>query len=316
VEPVSVRPVDRRLVITVRRHSLRHRLDRGSGSAGSGRFGEDSVQYAAELLREGRESAVGHRGTRPRLSRAGQRVPAQCGWRAALSTWSRPRSRCAVAQPAAPGCRAGSAWSAGSGERGTRRCRRAPGRSAAATVPSAVPGLPGRRGRKGMGRAGRYRRSPVSPGRLGGSVCSPGTAARRRSSSRPPSCPPAPGPPARHPRQGHTRLAARLCRDRADYAACLEHWPGARTGATVTCVSALMTSSSHYRTSATCCARPTATRSRSSGESPSRLRRPHSGRYLAVPLPIGACPGTLFPWVVIAPGSHGLRGIIPGNRGP
>jgi hypothetical protein len=103
--------------------------------------------------------------------------------------------------------------------------------------------------------------------------CGDGSQCSARSSSWLPSCPPAPGP---HPRQGHTRLAARLCRDRADYAACLERWPDARTGATVTCVSALKTSSSRYRTSATCCARPTATRSRSSAESPSRLRRPHS----------------------------------------
>ncbi len=148
---------------------------------------------------------------------------------------------------------------------------------AAATVPSAVPGLPCRRDRKGMGRAGRYRRSPVSPGGVGGSVCSPSTAARRRSSSWPPGCPPAPGPPARHPRQGHTRLAARPCRDRArlcrlhgTLARC-QDWCGPSPA-----FPPLMTGFSHYRTSATCCARPSATRLRSSGESPSRLRRPHS----------------------------------------
>src|ERR1700729_3145080 len=37
-----------------------------------------------------------------------------------------------------------------------------------------------------------------------------------------------------------------------------------------------MTSSSHQRTSATCCATSTAIRPRSSGDSPSRLRRPDS----------------------------------------
>ena len=169
-----------------------------------------------------------------------------------------------------------------------------------------------------------------------------------------------PGPRARHPRQGHGRLTARLCRDRASYAADVgrrrEHRPDARTartrhrprpplvpaarsrdrvrvecdagpqyltiagyrppwrpgadsewtrfpvtrlrytrppgpsrftGGTVTCASTSMTSSSHHRTSATCCARSTATRSRSSGDSPSRLRRPAQCRYLTVPLPAG-----------------------------
>ncbi len=45
-----------------------------------------------------------------------------------------------------------------------------------------------------------------------------------------------PGPPGRHPRQGHGHLTARLCRDRAGYAADAgrrrEHRPDARTART------------------------------------------------------------------------------------
>jgi hypothetical protein len=145
----------RRFVTTVRRHSLCHRLDRRSGSAGSGRFGEDSARYAAEQLREGRESAVvtGESGAHgcPELASEFSRVRFA----------SRPFD----------------------------------------VVPTAI----------------RMRGSAAR------SACNPGTAARRRSSSWPPSCPAAPGPAAKHPRQGHARLAARLRRDRADYAACLEH---------------------------------------------------------------------------------------------
>jgi hypothetical protein len=48
-----------------------------------------------------------------------------------------------------------------------------------------------------------------------GSASGPGKTARRRGSS----WLPASWPSARHPRQGHGRLTARLCRDRASYAA-------------------------------------------------------------------------------------------------
>ena len=201
--------LDRRLVITVRRHSLRHRLDRGSGSAGQGvsvrtrsstRPNKNPPwvtgeldQGCPELASECHRSAVGEL-----PFRRGPDRDHDARWRSPQRLDVAP-----VAHGRPDQVSEDSSVSA--------RIRAI----AAATVPSAVPGLPCRRGRKRMGRAGRYRRSPVSPGGLGGSVCSPGTAARRRSSSWPPSCPPAPGPPARHPRQGHTRLAARLCRDRA-----------------------------------------------------------------------------------------------------
>ena len=63
--------------------------------------------------------------------------------------------------------------------------------------------------------------------------------------------------------------------------------PGRFTGATVTCASPAMTSSSHHRASATCCARSTATRSRSSGDRPVQAEASTQCRYLTVPLPPG-----------------------------
>jgi hypothetical protein len=51
------------------------------------------------------------------------------------------------------------------------------------------------------------------------------------------------------------------------------------------------------------------------GREPVQAEASAQRRYLTVPLPIGACPGTLFPRVVTTPKSHGLRGIIPGNPG-
>jgi len=76
---------------------------------------------------------------------------------------------------------------------------------------------PGRHDREGMGRPGRYCRRRVSAGRLGERLgrlgLRPGARpldgvvpVGRRAARRPP------GPPTRHPRQGHGRLAARLCR--------------------------------------------------------------------------------------------------------
>ena len=100
---------------------------------------------------------------------------------------------------------------------------------------------PGRPDRKGMGRAGRCCRPPGQrrQARRAAWPARPAARARplagvvpagRRAAARPP------GPPARHPRQGHGRLAARLCRDRASYAAdvgrWLEHRPDARTART------------------------------------------------------------------------------------
>lgn len=77
---------------------------------------------------------------------------------------------------------------------------------------------PGRRDRRAWavvdGTVGRR----SAPAGLAASACSPGKTGRRRGSSWPPSCPPASGAHARHPRQGHGRLTALLCRERAGYA--------------------------------------------------------------------------------------------------
>jgi hypothetical protein len=156
-----------------------------------------------------------------------------------------------------------------------------------------------RRDRKGMGRAGRCYRGRGSVGRLGerlgpqpgqrplGGVVRAGRPAFRLA--------------WRHPRQGHLRPGARLCRDRASYAAvvgrCLERRPNARIDASVTWVSTFMTSSSHHPASATCCADrgSTATRSRSFGDRPFRPRRSHSAvPDCAVDTPARACPAPCF----------------------
>ena len=210
------------------------------------------------------------------MSRAVQRVPPQCGWRAALSTWPRPQSRCAVAPSAAPGCGAGSAWSAGSGERGHVGVGAHPGDLLRRRFPVQCPGF----------LADATERAWAAPDGIVGRRSAPaGSAARSAARARPldgvvPAGRRAARPPLARLPGIHVKVPRVWPHVRAgtgpDYAACTEHWPDARTGATVTCVSALMTGSSHHRTSATCCARPTATRSRSSGDSPSRLRRPHS----------------------------------------
>jgi hypothetical protein len=79
---------------------------------------------------------------------------------------------------------------------------------------------PGRPDRKGIGRAGRGCRPP-GPRRQARRAARPAARARplagvvpagRRAARRPP------GLSARHPRQGHGCLTARLCRDRASYA--------------------------------------------------------------------------------------------------
>jgi hypothetical protein len=49
------------------------------------------------------------------------------------------------------------------------------------------------------------------------------------------------------------------------------------------------------------------------GREPVQAEASGQRRDLTLPLPVGACPRSLFPWVVTAPGSRGLRGIIPGN---
>jgi hypothetical protein len=65
-----------------------------------------------------------------------------------------------------------------------------------------------------MGLAGRYRRSPVSPGRLGRL----GPAARASPVDGVVLAARSPVGRAGHPRQGHGRLTALLCRHRAGYA--------------------------------------------------------------------------------------------------
>jgi hypothetical protein len=94
-----------------------------------------------------------------------------------------------------------------------------------------------------------------------GSACSPGKAARRRGSSGPP----ASGARGQHPRQGHGCQGWRDRHLRFHFYDQLEPSPD---------IGDLRR-------------RSTATRSRSSGDSPSRLRRPQS-RCLTVRLPIGA----------------------------
>jgi len=97
--------------------------------------------------------------------------------------------------------------------------------------------------------------------------------------------------------------------------------PSRFTGGTVTCASTSLTSSSHHQTSATCCARSTATRSRSSGDSPSRLRRPHSAgtllcRYQPGPVQVitlKGLPGTLFPGDMNSSGISWTAPDHPGN---
>jgi hypothetical protein len=171
------------------------------------------------------------------MSRAGQRVPPQCGWRAALSTWPRPQSRCAVAPPAAPGCRAGSVWSAGSGKRGLVGVGAHPGDccgdgsqcSARASLPTRPKGHGPRRtvvGRRSAP-AESAARSAARPRPLDGVVPAGRRAAR---------------PPLARLPGIHVKVTRAWPHVRAgtgpDYAACTEHWPDARTGATVTCVSA------------------------------------------------------------------------------
>jgi hypothetical protein len=93
--------------------------------------------------------------------------------------------------------------------------------------------------------------------------------------------PAASSPPAQHPRQGRERLTARPTPGRASYAADVSR-----------CLETLMRCqdwNDRHRTPATCRARSTAAQSRSSGDSPATLRRPHSA-YLPVPLPTRACP--------------------------
>ena len=88
---------------------------------------------------------------------------------------------------------------------------------------------------------------------------------------------------------------------------------GRFTGGTVTCASTSLTSSSYHLASAACCARLTATRSRSSGDRPSRLRRAGQCWYLTVPLPPGPARAPCSRGYVQFRGSHGLCQIIPGN---
>jgi hypothetical protein len=89
--------------------------------------------------------------------------------------------------------------------------------------------------RKGMGRAGRRCRPAVSAGRLGERLGLRPGQGRLPAWFQVAAELPArlPGPPARHPGQGHGRLTARLCPDRASYAADVGHWlehrPDART---------------------------------------------------------------------------------------
>jgi hypothetical protein len=111
--------------------------------------------------------------------------------------------------------------------------------------------------------------------------------------------PAASSPPAQHPRQGRERLTARPTPGRASYAADVSR-----------CLETLMRCqdwNDRHRTPATCRARSTAAQSRSSGDSPATLRRPHNdrsvrigalrgGSLLAVPTLEDACA-----WDAIAP---------------
>jgi hypothetical protein len=164
-----------------------------------------------------------------------------------------------------------------------------------------------------MGRAGRYRRSPVSPGRLGGSVCSPGTAARRRSSIWPPSRPPDPRPacPASTSRShapGRTSVPGpgRLCRLPGTLARC-QDWRDSHLRfrfddqlQPLPDIGDLLREADRDPIAVV-------------GREPVQAEASGQRRDLTLPLPVGACPRSLFPWVVTAPGSRGLRGIIPGN---
>jgi hypothetical protein len=164
-----------------------------------------------------------------------------------------------------------------------------------------------------MGRAGRYRRSPVSPGRLGGSVCSPGTAARRRSSIWPPSRPPDPRPacPASTSRShapGRTSVPGpgRLCRLPGTLARC-QDWRDSHLRfrfddqlQPLPDIGDLLREADRDPIAVV-------------GREPVQAEASGQRRDLTLPLPVGACPRSLFPWVVTAPGSRGLRGIIPGK---
>ena len=100
---------------------------------------------------------------------------------------------------------------------------------------------PGRPDREGMGRAGPRWTVLSAAGSASAGSASGGRLGLRPGQDRSPAwfqlaAARPPGPPARHPRQGQGRLTARLCRDRASYAADVgrrrEHRPDARTART------------------------------------------------------------------------------------